>query len=65
VSIIVVRHQHSGAAALVAQSVNCSVINAGDGQHEHPSQPGGTRRQRLRRVARHRRDDGRHVALGE
>jgi aspartate carbamoyltransferase catalytic subunit len=38
VSIIVVRHQHSGAAALVAQSVNCSVINAGDGQHEHPSQ---------------------------
>ncbi|MFT3708306.1 MAG: aspartate carbamoyltransferase catalytic subunit [Archangium sp.] len=38
VSVIVVRHQHSGAAALVARSVNCSVINAGDGQHEHPSQ---------------------------
>lgn len=38
VGIIVVRHQHSGAAALVARSVGCSVINAGDGQHEHPSQ---------------------------
>lgn len=38
VSIIVVRHQSSGAAALVARSVACSVINAGDGQHEHPSQ---------------------------
>lgn len=38
VSVIVVRHQHSGAANLVAKSVNVSVINAGDGQHEHPSQ---------------------------
>jgi len=38
VSVIVVRHQHSGAANLVANSVNVSVINAGDGQHEHPSQ---------------------------
>ena len=38
VSIIVVRHQHSGAASLVARSVGCSVVNAGDGQHEHPSQ---------------------------
>jgi len=38
VNIIVVRHQHSGAAALVARSVGCAVINAGDGQHEHPSQ---------------------------
>ena len=38
VSIIVVRHQHSGAAALVARSVGCAVVNAGDGQHEHPSQ---------------------------
>lgn len=38
VRIIVVRHQHSGAAALVARSVGCSVVNAGDGQHEHPSQ---------------------------
>ncbi len=38
VSIIVVRHQSSGAAALVASSVSCAVVNAGDGQHEHPSQ---------------------------
>ena len=38
VSIIVVRHSSSGAAALVARSVGCSVVNAGDGQHEHPSQ---------------------------
>ncbi len=38
VSIIVVRHQNSGAADLVARSVSCSVVNAGDGQHEHPSQ---------------------------
>lgn len=38
VSVIVVRHPHSGAANLVAKSVNVSVINAGDGQHEHPSQ---------------------------
>ena len=38
VDIIVVRHSQSGAAALVAQSVQCSVVNAGDGQHEHPTQ---------------------------
>jgi aspartate carbamoyltransferase catalytic subunit len=38
VDIMVVRHQRSGAAVLVAESVNCSVINAGDGQHEHPTQ---------------------------
>lgn len=38
VSIIVIRHPHSGAASLVANSVHCAVINAGDGQHEHPSQ---------------------------
>lgn len=38
VSIIVVRHQSSGAAELVARSVGCAVVNAGDGQHEHPSQ---------------------------
>ena len=38
VDIIVVRHNASGAARLVAQSVDCSVVNAGDGQHEHPTQ---------------------------
>ncbi len=38
VDIIVCRHSASGAARLVAESVQCSVINAGDGQHEHPTQ---------------------------
>src|SRR5580692_2829243 len=36
--ILVVRHGASGAASLLSQKVSCSVINAGDGQHEHPSQ---------------------------
>ncbi|HEY1426536.1 MAG TPA: aspartate carbamoyltransferase catalytic subunit [Caulobacteraceae bacterium] len=36
--ILVVRHGASGAASLLSQKVSCSVVNAGDGQHEHPSQ---------------------------
>ena len=36
--IIVVRHQSSGAVELLANKVDCSVINAGDGSHEHPTQ---------------------------
>ncbi|MBI1188691.1 MAG: aspartate carbamoyltransferase catalytic subunit [Alphaproteobacteria bacterium] len=36
--LLVVRHPSSGAAALLARKVSCSVINAGDGQHEHPTQ---------------------------
>ncbi len=36
--LLVVRHQHSGAVDLLAQKVNCAVINAGDGKHEHPTQ---------------------------
>src|ERR1700742_4657174 len=36
--LLVVRHSGSGAAALLSQKVGCSVINAGDGQHEHPTQ---------------------------
>jgi aspartate carbamoyltransferase catalytic subunit len=36
--LLVVRHGSSGAAALLAQKVDGSVINAGDGQHEHPTQ---------------------------
>jgi aspartate carbamoyltransferase catalytic subunit len=36
--IIVVRHHASGAVELLAQKVDCSVINAGDGSHEHPTQ---------------------------
>src|SRR5476651_1996703 len=35
---LVVRHQSSGAVALLAQKVSCAVINGGDGQHEHPTQ---------------------------
>jgi aspartate carbamoyltransferase catalytic subunit len=36
--IIVVRHNSSGAAMMLAQHVNISVVNAGDGWHEHPTQ---------------------------
>jgi len=36
--IIVVRHNCSGAAEMLARNVNISVINAGDGWHEHPTQ---------------------------
>jgi aspartate carbamoyltransferase catalytic subunit len=36
--LLVVRHSSSGAASLLSQKVSCSVINAGDGQHEHPTQ---------------------------
>jgi len=36
--MIVVRHRSSGAVHLLARKVSCSVINAGDGAHEHPTQ---------------------------
>ena len=36
--ILVVRHASAGASALLAQKVGCSVVNAGDGAHEHPTQ---------------------------
>ncbi|WP_126173000.1 aspartate carbamoyltransferase catalytic subunit [Altericroceibacterium xinjiangense] len=35
---IVIRHSSSGAVALIAGRVDCPVLNAGDGQHEHPTQ---------------------------
>ncbi len=38
IDIIVVRHQAAGAAEAISRSVKCSVINAGDGAHEHPTQ---------------------------
>lgn len=38
VDAIVVRHAAAGAAELLARAVRCSVINAGDGAHEHPTQ---------------------------
>ncbi len=36
--IIVVRHQQAGAVHLLAKKVDCAVVNAGDGTHEHPTQ---------------------------
>jgi aspartate carbamoyltransferase catalytic subunit len=51
--ILVVRHFASGAPDLLAQKVGCAVINAGDGQHEHPTQAlldALTIRNRLKRI---------------
>ncbi len=36
--ILIVRHFHSGAVDLLARKVDCCVVNAGDGSHEHPTQ---------------------------
>lgn len=36
--VIVIRHESSGAVALIAEKVGCPVLNAGDGRHEHPTQ---------------------------
>lgn len=36
--IVVIRHQAAGAPQLLAQHIKASVINAGDGYHEHPTQ---------------------------
>jgi aspartate carbamoyltransferase catalytic subunit len=36
--VIVIRHASSGAVALIADKVDCPVLNAGDGRHEHPTQ---------------------------
>jgi aspartate carbamoyltransferase catalytic subunit len=36
--ILVVRHRHAGAVHLLARKVDCAVVNAGDGAHEHPTQ---------------------------
>jgi aspartate carbamoyltransferase catalytic subunit len=36
--VIVIRHQSSGAVRLIADKVDCPVLNAGDGRHEHPTQ---------------------------
>lgn len=51
--LLIVRHHASGAAELLAQKVGCAVINAGDGQHEHPTQAlldALTIRRRLKRI---------------
>ena len=36
--VLIVRHPDSGAVSLLSQKVDCAVINAGDGSHEHPTQ---------------------------
>ncbi|KQM63654.1 aspartate carbamoyltransferase catalytic subunit [Sphingomonas sp. Leaf17] len=36
--VIVIRHMASGAVRLIADMVDCPVLNAGDGRHEHPTQ---------------------------
>jgi aspartate carbamoyltransferase catalytic subunit len=36
--VVVVRHKASGTPALLARNLACSVVNAGDGAHEHPTQ---------------------------
>src|SRR4051794_31000466 len=38
IDVIVIRHPAAGAAELLSRSIQCSVINAGDGAHEHPTQ---------------------------
>ncbi|HBT43683.1 MAG TPA: aspartate carbamoyltransferase catalytic subunit [Rhodospirillaceae bacterium] len=52
--VLVVRHADSGAVKLLSEKVNCAVINAGDGSHEHPTQAlldALTIRRRLGRLA--------------
>ena len=36
--LLIVRHPHSGAPLLFTEYLSCSIINAGDGRHEHPTQ---------------------------
>jgi aspartate carbamoyltransferase catalytic subunit len=38
VDVIIVRHRAAGAAELLSRTVGCSIVNAGDGAHEHPTQ---------------------------
>ena len=58
--MLVVRHQDAGAAELLSRKLDCSVINAGDGAHEHPTQAlldALTIRRRLRQLRRPGRGD--------
>jgi aspartate carbamoyltransferase catalytic subunit len=36
--VIVIRHPFAGAPAMLAKTLDCAIVNAGDGQHEHPTQ---------------------------
>jgi aspartate carbamoyltransferase catalytic subunit len=38
VDIMVLRHYAAGGAKMLSENVGCSIVNAGDGQHEHPTQ---------------------------
>jgi aspartate carbamoyltransferase catalytic subunit len=38
IDILVLRHQAAGSAEVLSRAVKCSVVNAGDGAHEHPTQ---------------------------
>jgi aspartate carbamoyltransferase catalytic subunit len=38
IDIMVIRHPAAGAAQLLARHLKCSIVNAGDGAHEHPTQ---------------------------
>src|SRR3954468_22043698 len=38
IDILVVRHKAAGAAQMLARNLGCSIVNAGDGAHEHPTQ---------------------------
>ena len=65
--LLVVRHPASGAVNLLASKVNCAVLNAGDGRHEHPTQALldalTIRRRKGRLSPAHRRDLRRHRAF--
>jgi len=37
-NILIIRHPNSGAVQLISEKVDCPVVNAGDGNHEHPTQ---------------------------
>ena len=37
-NLLIVRHPESGAPKLFSDNLNCSIVNAGDGRHEHPTQ---------------------------
>lgn len=58
--VVVIRHSASGAPHFVADRVGCAIVNAGDGQHEHPTQAlldALTLRQRLGSL------EGRRIAI--
>jgi aspartate carbamoyltransferase catalytic subunit len=38
IDVLVIRHKASGSAHVLARHMKCSIINAGDGAHEHPTQ---------------------------